>query len=218
MKTSRVYPPKRVSLMCQRYASLCAKNTDSRLVTDVVSNRYWMINNMKNLKCWNWASVMTTTTGGLVKLTPSKKKIRTLVNMPIISLSNLYSGVISLQTHKMHWLSFLNQHDLQKLTRGHREIFQTPLTQKAASVDVLREGTVQRYTALSFWRIPIEPLRKCRRTGQAAGEDGNTVARQTFNHVWQLKSSLTFEGVLTGCRDWAIPNNPPLSNVTQAKQ
>lgn len=92
--------------------------------------------------------------------------------MPIISLSNLrkilYSWVISLQIHKTHGKHFLIQHDLQKLTRGQRAIFQMPLMQTAVSVDGLRQATVQRNTALLFRHVPIEPICKCRRTGQVA--------------------------------------------------
>lgn len=125
--------------------------------------------------------------------------------MPIISLSILrkilYSWVISLQIHKTHGKHFPIQHDLQKLTRGQRAVFQMPLMQTAVSVDALRQATVHRNTALSFRCIPIEPICKCCRAGQAArvarkGRKGsgtsNIQARLTAETVIDLRGGFNW--------------------------
>lgn len=91
--------------------------------------------------------------------------------MPIIILSNLRKilyWVISSQINKRVGSIFHFNVIRREPTRGQRTISQMPVTQTAVSVDGLRWATVHRNTALSFRRIPIEPICKCRRTGQEA--------------------------------------------------
>lgn len=68
-----------------------------------------------------------------------------------------------------------------------------PLTQTPVSVDGLRQATVRRNTALSFRRIPIEPICKCRRTGQEA-----RVARKgrKGSRMSNIQTRLTAETVI----------------------
>lgn len=56
-----------------------------------------------------------------------------------------------------------------------------------------------------------------RRSKGRVAKTGRQKDVNLFKHVWQLKTSLTFEGTFTGCRDWVVQNNPPLSTVTQAQ-
>lgn len=118
----------------------------------------------------------------------NEKKIRTLIKMSIIGLSNLRkilcSWVISLQIHKMHGKHFPIQHDVQKLMLGQRAIFQTPLMQTAVSVDGLRQATeiqpflLRRLRQDQYANVAAQVKRQ-----EWPGKDGEAAANQTFKHI-----------------------------------
>lgn len=78
-----------------------------------------------------------------------------------------------------HW-----KHNLQRLIRAHAQSHALKDVLDAAYADILVQVRRQ------------------------SGQDWRAEKCHIFKHVWQMKPSLTFEGALTGCRDWTVQNNP----------
>lgn len=89
---------------------------------------------------------------------------------------------------------------------------------------VVKDDSVPAHTCLSVYRwssgrVLMAPYANALvQVKRQSVQDQEAEKRQIFKHIWQMKPSLTFERALTGCRDWVVENNPPLSNVTQAQQ